>query len=415
MREDREAMSNAEQRKSPPWGNTVKIIVGFTLVAIVAAFLYRFNDFIAPLLLTFILIYLLYPVIGYLSEHTPLSWQWSVNLIFIVLIILLLATVTISGVVIVGQLQSVIGVVERFINTLPQTVMQWSTAEFQIGPFEIDMSDYLATENLQTLIQQAISIVQPLLGQAGGILRSVAAVTASTVGWGVIVLIISYFILEDMHKVSDRDVDIEIPGYDYDIRRMGREMSRIWDAYLRGQVILFALTVVIYLIVLSILGVRYALALAFLAGLARFVPYVGPWVTWISTALVALLQRSNYFGLEMWQYMILVVAIALIIDQIFDSMVAPRILGKSLGVHPAAVLIAALVGANLIGIVGIVLASPVLATLTLWGKYVTRKMLDLDPWPEPEQEMKPIDRSFSKWSQQAWQKIKSLFNRNQED
>jgi predicted PurR-regulated permease PerM len=117
----------------------------------------------------------------------------------------------------------------------------------------------------------------------------------------------------------------------------------------------------------------------------------------------------------MWQYMILVVAIALIIDQIFDSMVAPRILGKSLGVHPAAVLIAALVGANLIGIVGIVLASPVLATLTLWGKYVTRKMLDLEPWPEPEQKMQPIERSFSNWGQQIWQKIKSLFKRNREE
>ncbi len=408
-------MSNAEAKKSPPWGNTAKIIVGLTLVAIVAAFLYRFSDFIAPLLLTFILIYLLYPVVSYLSERTRLSWQWTVNLIFIVLIILLLATFTLTGVAVVGQLQSVIAVVERFVNTLPQTVMEWSTTQFQIGPFEVDMSDYLAAENLQALIQQAISIVQPLLGQAGGILRSVAAVTASTFTWGVIVLIISYFILEDMHKVSDQDVDIEIPGYDYDIRRMGREMGRIWDAYLRGQLILFALTVVIYLIILSILGVRYALALAFLAGLARFVPYVGPWVTWISTALVSLLQRSNYFGLEMWQYMILVVAIALIIDQIFDSMVAPRILGKSLGVHPAAVLIAALVGANLIGIVGIVLASPVLATLTLWGKYVTRKMLDLEPWPEPEQKMQPIERSFSNWGQQIWQKIKSLFKRNREE
>lgn len=407
-------MSNADPKKSPPWGNTIKIIVGLTLVAIVAAFLYRFSDFIAPLLLAFILIYLLYPIVAYVSKRTRLSWRWTVNLIFIVLIILLLATFTLTGVAVVGQLQSVIAVVERFINTLPETVMEWSTAKFQIGPFEVDMSDYLATENLQTLIQQAISIVQPLLGQAGGILRSVAAVTASTFTWGVIVLIISYFILEDMDKVSGRDVDIKIPGHDYDIERMGREMGRIWDAYLRGQLILFGLTVVIYLIVLSILGVRYALALAFLAGLARFVPYVGPWVTWVSTALVALLQRSNYFGLEMWQYMILVVAIALIVDQIFDSMVAPRILGKSLGVHPAAVLMAALVGANLIGIVGIVLASPVLATLTLWGKYVTRKMLDLDPWPEPEQTMQPIERSFSNWGQQIWQKIKSLFNRKRD-
>lgn len=404
-----------DNHSSPPWGNNVKIVVGLTLIAIVAAFLFRFSGFIAPLLLAFILIYLLYPVVAYVSKHTRLSWRWSVNLIFLVLIILLLGTFTLTGVAVIGQLQSVINIVEKFFNTLPNLVMEWSTTRFQIGPFEVDMSNYLSTENLEALIQQAISIVQPLLGQAGGLLRSLAAGTASTIMWGAIVLVISYFVLADMQKVSGQVIDLGIPGYDQDIRRMGREMSRIWDAYLRGQLILFGLTVMIYLTLLTILGVRYALALALLAGLARFVPYVGPWVTWIATALVSFLQRGNYFGLAMWQYMILVVGIGLVVDQIFDSMVAPRVLGRSLGVHPAAVLLAALVGANLIGLVGIVLASPVLATLTLWGRYVTRKMLDLDPWPEPEKKIKPIKTPFDDWGKQLREKIHSLRKRNKHD
>jgi len=53
-------------------------------------------------------------------------------------------------------------------------------------------------------------------------------------------------------------------------------------------------------------------------------------------------------------------------------------------VHPAAVLITALIAANLIGILGVVIAAPFLATISLLGRYIMRKMLDLDPWPSGE-------------------------------
>ena len=53
-----------------------------------------------------------------------------------------------------------------------------------IGPYRIDMSQYLSAENLTVLAEQVLSAVQPLLGQAGGLLATVASGTASTVGWG---------------------------------------------------------------------------------------------------------------------------------------------------------------------------------------------------------------------------------------
>jgi hypothetical protein len=58
-------------------------------------------------------------------------------------------------------------------------------------------------------------------------------------------------------------------------------------------------------------------------------------------------------------------------------------------VHPAAVLVAAIVAANLFGILGVVVAAPILATATLLWKYIMRKMLDVNPWPEEEQRRPP--------------------------
>jgi predicted PurR-regulated permease PerM len=254
--------------------------------------------------------------------------------------------------------------------------------------------------------------VQPFLGQAGGLLGTLASGTVTILGWGFFVILVSYFILADMGQVPDRLVNIEIPGYGADIRRLARELGRIWNAFLRGQVILFTLTLLVYTIVLGILGIRYVLALALLAGFARFIPYVGPWVTWTVTILVAVFQRGNYFGLEPWAYAVLVVGIAIIVDQIFDNFISPRVLGQTLGVHPAAVLVAAIVAANLLGLVGVVLAAPVLATLILMGRYILRKMLDLDPWPQVEENLPLVEYPWAKWLRRIRALIKVVRQRN---
>ena len=384
---------------SPPWGSNIKLVIGLTFVGIVAAFLVRFHTIVVPVLLAFILTYLLHPLAFRLSKATRLSWRMSVNVIFLILMISVIVLFTLSGLAIVQQFQSLIGVVERFVADLPDLVADWSTRVYAIGPYQLDVSQYMSQTSLESLTAELLSAVQPVLGRAGGLLSTLASGTASILGWGFFVVLVSYFVLTDMRKFPNRLVSIEIPGYGADIRRLGRELARIWNAFLRGQVILFTLAVLVYTVLLTVLGMRYALGLALLAGLARFVPYVGPWFTWTMTALVAIFQGSNYFQLDAWHYAILVVVLAIIIDQIFDNLISPRIFGQALGVHPAAVLVAAIIAANLLGLVGVVLAAPVLATLTLVGRYVARKMFNLDPWPEPEGEAKSIEYPWAKWGQ----------------
>ena len=116
--------------------------------------------------------------------------------------------------------------------------------------------------------------------------------------------------------------------------------------------------------------------------------------------LATYFQPSNYLGLEPWQFMALVLILAFVIDKIFDSFIAPRFLGKALGIHPATVLIAAIMAASLLGLVGLVLAAPVVATLKLVGEYIFRKMFDLDPWPDPEVENVPVEFPWFRWSRQ---------------
>jgi len=148
--------------------------------------------------------------------------------------------------------------------------------------------------------------------------------------------------------------------------------------------IVFTLAFIFYLFVLSVLGVRYAIGLALLAGISKFLPYIGPAMVWITLGLVSYFQPFKLFGMGAFQYTLLVFAVALIFDQALDGFITPRIMGKALKVHPAAVLTSALIAADLLGVLGIIIAAPMLATFILLGRYTMRKMLDREPWPEEE-------------------------------
>jgi predicted PurR-regulated permease PerM len=144
------------------------------------------------------------------------------------------------------------------------------------------------------------------------------------------------------------------------------------------------------------------------AGLARFVPYVGPAINWLVLVLVAYFQEFKLFDLSPLGYTLLVLILALLVDQIFDNLISPRILSHALRVHPAGVLVAAIVAANLMGVIGVVVAAPMLATATLFWRYTLRKMIDQDPWPdiEPTQTAPPPGSRLLVPLRRAWRKLR---------
>jgi predicted PurR-regulated permease PerM len=365
---------------SPIWNSGTKLIVGLTFVGILVALLIYFRSIIGPLLLAFILAYVLHPVAGYLHKKSRLSWRWSVNIVFVLFVLILLSILALSGFAIVQQMQSLINVINTFTVRLPTLVEQIASQSFGIGPYQFGLNQ----TDLQSLANQILNTLQPVLGRFGSILSSFAASAIVTLGWILFVLVIAYFLLARTGEVTDEMINFDIPGYNDDISRMNLEFRRIWNVFLRGQMVIFLLAIVLYSILMTTLGVRYALGIAIMAGVARFIPYVGPFMVWIVTAMVAFFQNSNYFGLEPWIYAILVVGLCLILDAILDNIVVPKFHGDTLGLHPAAVLVAALVAARLIGFVGLVLAAPVLASMVLVSRYFLRKMLDQDPWPSSE-------------------------------
>ncbi len=381
-------------------------MVALTIVAIAAGLFIQFHGILGPLLMAFVLAYLLHPVAGSLQKLLHVSWPVVVSLIYIILLLILVGMLTLGGLGLVQQIESLISIVQANLSSLPTLITSLAGQVYQFGPFQIDFRHV----NLAQLSSQLLGVIQPLLGGTGNLVAALASSAAQFLGWALFVLLISYFVLSESGGLRGRMLRFDIPGYSEDTRRIGVELSRIWNAFLRGQIVVFLLTAFTYVVVMSILGVRYALGIAVLAGLARFLPYVGPFITWTTLAMVAYFQAHNMFGLNHTSYAILAVALALLIDQVFDNLVTPRIIAQALRVHPAAVLVVAIIAANLVGLLGVILAAPMLATAALIWNYTMRKLLDLDPWPEEEAlPASPAPPQMLIWLRRFWRNLLGRF------
>ncbi|TLN27515.1 AI-2E family transporter [bacterium] len=361
---------------SPRWNGTTKLIVSLALLAIAAGLLLRFRQIISPLLIAFVLSYLFYPLAEVISKGLRAPWRLSVTILYLIMVILFLGLITLSGLALVEQVQNLINFIQRQINGLPKLIDDLTHQMIVIGPFNFD----LAQIDMTSIGNQLLNLVQPTLSRLGGLVGAIAGGAATTVGYVLFALLVSYFVVVDSGGARSGLIHLEIPGYREDTRVMGRELNRIWKAFLRNQMIIFLITVAVYNVILGSLGVSFSFGLALVAGLARFVPYIGPFVAWTTYGLVSLFQGTTIFGLQPFPYALLVVGVAWVVDIIMDNFVVPRLMADALEIHPAAVMVFALIAANLFGLVGLLLAAPVLATILLFSNYAIRKLFDLEPW-----------------------------------
>jgi predicted PurR-regulated permease PerM len=322
------------------------------------------------------LTYLMYPPSSWMMRKLRMNWRLSVTLSFLIVLFIFFGLLTWGGLAIIDQGQSLIAFLEKAIVDLPTTIQNFLNTPLTLGPFKFE----LYRINLDSISSQITSAVQPALGNLGNILGQIASGTATTIGWLLFVMMMAYFILAETGGKLDKILHFDIPGYEDDSRKIGIMLSKVWNAFLRGQFLIIAFVIFVYSILFGAVGLRYFFGLAIIAGLTRFLPYIGPLIAWTTYGLVAYFQGTTIFDMSPLAYAAFIVALAWLTDVVIDNFISTRVMADALAVHPAAILVAALIGANLLGVAGMILAAPVLATLQLLFRYILRKLLDKDPW-----------------------------------
>lgn len=392
-----------EPSDSPPWSATSKAIVAVVALALIALTLWRFRDLIEPLIIAAILAYLLNPLVELAMRRLNLQRGSAVLLVVALFLLVLIGALVGVGFVAFDQSQHLIVAAPSLLSrvsawfeanlTTVTITVAGATYTFDLSPQEIDLGE---------LAKQALAYVQPALTSGGSLAAQAASATFGAISTGFLILFVAIYLAKDGPMFARMIGDVaHTPGYRADAERLSREFVRIWDAYLRGQVILAVTMFAVVSLTLTILGVNYSFGLGALSGVMEFLPVIGPLIATVAAVLVAVLQDGNWLGLSPIWYGALVVAVMFLLQQIESALLVPRFVGEALDLHPVTVIVVVLMGASLAGILGAVLTAPVMASIKLLGAYAWRKMFDLPPFTQTEEAAPTVDAKPGWWSRLA--------------
>jgi len=361
------------------WNTSTKRTVVVVLLVLLALVIYRFNAVIPPLMIAFLVAFVLDPIVDFITARLHLSRGLAASLVFFVLILGMLGTLAAPA--------TVVPSIARAVRALQIDVIRIIT---DVGAFferPLEIRGY--SVDLSQLYQELSGMLRTFVGSVAQGTIDVVLEVASGAFWLIIILIAAYYLVKDADRLVEQLDNLAPPGYRDDFVRLRKQITAVWNAFLRGQLVMGLLMVAITTVAAMAVGLPYAFVLGLLAGLAEFVPNLGPIVALIPAALLALFQGSAFLPLSNFWFAVLVTGMYLVIQQVEGNLLLPRVMGSSLNLHPLVVLFGIIVGGSLAGILGMLLAAPVLATLRVVGRYVFYRLYDRDPFADPEEEAEP--------------------------
>ncbi|MBN1661090.1 MAG: AI-2E family transporter [Anaerolineae bacterium] len=352
-----------------------RLLLWLALGLLVIWLIWATSDVLLPYFIGVVLAYLLLPLVNWLHRRMPARLRaWGVARPIAIVVTYLLVITLVAGIFafIVPIIVEQVNVLIESWPELVGTVRDWG--ERGLGWYRqiaIPVEWRTTIENnLRNLVTDVIAAVQ------GGLVATLRTVFG-TVGFIIGLVVIPFwlfYILHDESQVKTGVLQILPEQARADVVAVSRLVDDVLSAYIRGQLLLVLFVGVLAMVSLMIIGVPFALVLGIIAGLFEVLPFVGPILGAIPAVLVALLADP---GKAIW------VALAFFaIQQVENLILAPRISGKSVKLHPAMVMLVIVIGNELAGFLGLLLAVPIAAVIRDVFKYAYLRLLDEPLTPE---------------------------------
>jgi HAD superfamily hydrolase (TIGR01549 family) len=357
---------------SSEWTQTTKRMVTVGLVLVLLLVLYLFRALLPPIAIAAVLAYVLKPIVDFLERRAGLPRVLAVFLVFLALL-LVAVTIPATG---VPYLVDRVTRLNLDLQQLADDLVRFLSQPITVFGFAFNPQDVVG--EARTALQ---NLLRPFATQTVGFLFNVA----SSLLWILSVLIISFYLVKDAERLRAYLDSIAPPGHVEELRCLREEISHVWSAFFRGQLVLsLAIGVVVWLSMMAV-GLPNAGLVGLIAGLLEVIPTFGPILSVIPALLLAFIRGSTYLPLSNFWFAVLVLAIYVLIQQTENAYFVPRIMGRRLHLHPVAVFIGVLAGGMLVGAIGVFLAAPVIASLRVFFGYVYAKLLDEEPFPQEEE------------------------------
>ncbi|MBL1229020.1 AI-2E family transporter [Enterococcus sp. BWB1-3] len=335
-----------KQSKLMFWSVELLVLATLILVSSKINFIFEpigtfFSTLFAPVLVAGFLYYVLNPLVNLLMK-LKVKRIWAIVLVFLLLIaaiILILVSIIPS---LANQLASLAASMPEFIRNAE--IWFYEMASLPIFK-DLDLTSYIERLDISygNIIQQFLSGLSNSLG-------SIVSTVASTT----IVIFTSPFILFYMLK----DGSHVIPALERfmpkkrrtDLVELLEKLDKTLSSYISGQAIECLFVGTFTIIGYSIIGVRYAFLFGVIAGLTNLIPYLGPYLGLAPAVLVTIFDDPFKA--------LLCCIVVLIVQQLDGNIIYPNVIGKTLKIHPLAIILILLVAGNIAGLLGIFLGVP---------------------------------------------------------
>jgi predicted PurR-regulated permease PerM len=326
------------------------IAIIFVLLIIFLLYKYRVkvSKIITPLIFAIVISYLTTPwVIKLESKKVPR--KIGILLIYLVFLIVF------SG-VILFIIPEVVKNTEELMNTIPDMADKYqnifngiiSSVESSNWPKEIKIALYNEIENGLLVAQ---TYVTNMLKKILSSLVSIAAIIFNLV----LGMVIGYYLVKDSEIFKSSVLSLVPRKCRKELCGIGTDVGDVLLNFMQGQLTTALIVGVLESTGLMLLKVRYPLLLGMLGGLANMIPYFGPVIGSIPATAVALIDSPIK---AIWTILMFV-----IVQQLDNTLISPKIIQGRLGLHPVTTIIAVIAGREFFGILGMLLSVPVTAML----------------------------------------------------
>ena len=322
-------------------------------VALVAAFLVIARGPLFPFILTGILAYLLYPFVSAAESRMPGRHRWpDIGRIVAIWLVFLLALGVIAGFLALvvpptlSQTSDFIEEVPGYYSRARAAIEDWNAEYTDRVPEDIRVQiEQYAESSGSILISAARTIVLRTLG-------AVSNVVSTVIGLAIVPFLLFYLLKDRESAVSGIQslMPVEARRHALNVVEI---VNRVVGAYIRAQLTLGLIVGVVVSIGLFLLGIKFSMLLGIVAGVTELIPIIGPLLGAIPGVFVTLATSP-----EKVLWVVLLYAGVQVVE---NTVLVPRIQGHAVGVHPAIVIIALMIGSEAAGLWGVFLSVPITA------------------------------------------------------
>jgi predicted PurR-regulated permease PerM len=326
-----------------------RVAVALLLVLFLVS-IFALNHVYACLTIAFILAYLLDPIVSKLHRNglrRPLGAPLT--------LVVVLSLLVLGGV----------AIIPKIVEQGRELILRLPSVYYGLAASLTPVSEHYLGYNVFQDVDKFIatfaspSTLTPIGGLLGGVFTRTFQVVTAVLGL-LIIPLMAYYLLRDFPKLNSKFMSIVPKRHHKLVGEIRDRLHEVLGGFLRGQLVVSSILSAYYIAAFSIMRLRLAVVLGLMAGFFNVVPYLGILLILALTAMIAFINGATaptYAGIA------IIFAIGMGTE---GSVLTPRIVGRRVGLSPLVLIVALMVGGELLGLVGMLLAVPIAAILKVF-------------------------------------------------